>query len=80
VKYRRDEDVLAGFLSDCCTVQHGLEINFVDFFDAASKWWEENVSRQKKLTKTGLGRLLRGRFEKDDTRRPVVYLGVGLKT
>ena len=79
--YREDEDVIGGFLRDCCEEGPGLQVASGELWHSYQVWCEREGERP--LTRTALGRRLTQRgFSGDRVRRNGVLLriwrGLGL--
>lgn len=76
-EYRRDEDIIADFLDECCEVFAGAETGSTQLYNVFEAWWKINVShrvpKQKKF-----GTLMKKRYErvKDGTYK---YRGIIIK-
>jgi len=75
-EYRRDEDLMAHFIDECCYQNPDSETSAALLYDRFVEWWEDNVSR-KKLSKKKFGMMMGKKFKKakSGTYR---YFGVGL--
>lgn len=79
--YRTDMDTLGGFLSECCIVSEGCEVEAIDLYHRYKVWAEE--SGERKLAKNIFGQQLgeMGFGTKNDPKtRRVIRLGIGLNT
>lgn len=45
--YRREEDILADFIDECCIVDPDGEVNASDLYNKFTLWWEKNVNNKK---------------------------------
>lgn len=45
--YRREEDILADFIDECCVVSPDVEIGATDLYNRFVQWWEKNVNAKK---------------------------------
>ncbi|MCP4022277.1 MAG: DNA primase, partial [Desulfobacteraceae bacterium] len=74
--YRRDEDIVADFLDDCCVVRPECSVGASEIYDTFKEWWKANISN-KPPSQPKFGRWLKRRFESRKTPN-VKYFGVGL--
>ena len=63
-EYRRDEDLLADFLDECCEIDPQAETRASVLFDAYKRWFSENVSSKNSFSQKKFGNLMKDRFEK----------------
>lgn len=45
-EYRRDEDLLADWIDECCFQDPDIEDGATDLYSNFQTWWEENVSKR----------------------------------
>ena len=77
--YRRDEDLLADFIDECCNLGRYLEVGAKELYESFSIWFESNVSK-KILSQKKFGSLMRRKFEhKRGSTGRVVYQGLDLR-
>lgn len=74
--YRAEEDLIGHFLSSCCIITEIAETKAGDMYKAYRRWCEENG--HKPWNQTRFGTDMKGRFDSDESRRHVYYLGVRL--
>jgi putative DNA primase/helicase len=80
-EYRRDEDLLADFVDECCYVPDppdpGVWVGATEIYDVFCWWFSKTVSRKKSIPHKIFGKLMKSRFEsvKSGTYR---YNGVGI--
>jgi putative DNA primase/helicase len=77
-QYRRDEDILADFLEECCVMDLKAKVRARDIYDVFSRWYETNISK-KGMAQRKFGAILGTRFEKRKVGGIYVYDGIGLQ-
>ena len=75
--YRREEDLLADFLEECCFVDESAKVKARDIYDIFLKWYEKNISK-KGMAQKKFGRILGARFERRKSHGIFVYDGLGI--
>ena len=76
-EYRRDSDVLAGFLEEACDLGDDFETPASAFYATYKAWAERaGMTEREMLKATGFGRKVSERFRRVRTRGGAVYLGV----
>jgi len=75
-EYRRDEDVLADFLEECCHLDPGARESFSNLYQRFETWFAKNESKWVPSPKR-FGQLLKAKFKPDHSngRR---YIGIRL--
>lgn len=82
--YRRDEDLLALFVEDCCEVvpcdlaDPAARTNATELYDAFVRWFARNISRKKQFPQRKFGALAQKKFEKAKVGGKNWYYGVRL--
>lgn len=76
-EYKRDEDLLADFVDECCVVGPEYEVNATDLYKEFVEWWKEAIGRNAPAQKT-FGRLAGKRFEKQKRGGKYKYFGLAL--
>ncbi len=82
--YRRDEDLLALFVDDCCEVvacdlnDPSTRTNATDLYDAFVRWFARNISKKKQFPQRKFGTLAQKKFEKAKVGGKKWYYGVRL--
>ena len=73
---RRQDDLLADFVDECCVVGEGYSVGAAELYSAFEKWWIKSVSKTPMKQKK-FGTLMQKRFDriKSSTYK---YLGIGL--
>ncbi len=74
--YQEDEDVLGHFIDDSCFLGADKKVKAIDFYNAYTKWCEENG--HKAMNSTNFGRRMSLKFENERDRSGKYYFGVGL--
>ena len=78
-EYRTAEDIVAHFISDCCTIGTGEEVGGSTLYRSYKSWCEETGERP--MTQTMFGRRLTDRgLPKDPNTRPIIRLGISLRS
>jgi len=76
-KYRKDMDVLAAFIDECCVIRRTVSVSSKALYDEYVKWCEENA--EEPLTARVFGLRLKDKgFEQTRTSRFRGWLGIGL--
>lgn len=75
-QYRRDEDLLADFIEQCCLLDPYIEINATRLYAAFAEWFEENISK-KVISQKKFGRMMSKRFKREKV-GTYKYYGLGL--
>lgn len=75
-EYRRDEDILADFIDECCVTGEDMSANAKDLYEAFRKWFEENVGKRV-WSQIAFGRAMSKKFERRKS-GTYWYYGVGL--
>ena len=76
-EYRRDEDLMADFIDECCVVGPDYSVNATDFYKQFAEWWKDSIGRKPPAQKT-FGRLVGKKFDKQKSGGLYRYYGVGL--
>jgi len=76
-QYRRDEDLLADFIDECCLIEPGAKAKSSDLYGIFEKWYLANVGK-KVPSGTWFGKNLSHKFEKNKQSGCVFYHGIGL--
>lgn len=74
--YKRDEDLIADFVEECCVVGDEYKVGATAAYERFARWWEYNVSKKVPKMKA-FGTLFSKRFKKEKS-GSVTYVGVGL--
>ena len=75
--YRREEDLIGHFLSDCYVIEKNAEAPAGKTYTAYQKWCTE--MGHKPMSGTKFGTNLKERFDSYEDRRGVFYIGLGLR-
>lgn len=75
-EYRRDEDIIADFVEQCCIVGPEYHVNATKAYESFKEWWKLNVSTKVQSQKK-FGTLFKKRFKREKG-QTVEYFGVGL--
>lgn len=75
--YRRDEDLLGHFISECCLLSEAASVKAGQLYKAYQSWCEEMGHRP--ISGTRFGKEMKERFRWTD-RTYIFYLGIGLRT
>jgi putative DNA primase/helicase len=75
-RYRKEQDIVGTFLTDCCMVRQGAEAQATDLYRAYSTWCDDNGEQSisgtlfgRQMTERGLAKIKSG---------CVYYQGIGL--
>jgi len=77
-QYRRNEDLLADFVDECCLVEPGAKEKASSLYQRFTSWYEENIGK-KIPTGTWFGKSLSQKYEKSKSEGCVVYHGIALR-
>jgi putative DNA primase/helicase len=72
--YRREEDVLADWMDECCFVDPSVASNASTLYDNFKQWWEDNMGRKVPAQKT-FGRMMAKRFHREK-KGTFTYFGI----
>lgn len=75
--YRRDEDLLADYIDECCLIEPGAKAKSSDLYGQFEKWYLANVGK-KVPSGTWFGKNLAHKFDKNKQSGCVFYHGIGL--
>ena len=75
-EYRRDEYVLADFLSECCIIGESYAAGATELYSKFETWYEENISKRVPKQRW-FGKQMIRRFDKYKS-GTIFYSGVGL--
>jgi putative DNA primase/helicase len=76
-QYRREQDIVDLFLSECCVLQDQATVAASMLFEAYVAWGKANNLRNL-LTGTSFGKKISKRFPKIHTKKGAAYQGIGL--
>ncbi len=76
-EYKRDEDLIADFVEECCYVAPDAWVNATDIYNVFQEWWEENISKRVPSRKK-FGTWFSRKFKKEKYSGTIRYLGVGI--
>ena len=80
--YRRDEDLLALFIDDCCDLvatdlnDTTTRTSATELYDAFVRWFARNISKKKQFPQRKFGTLAQKKFEKAKVGGKIWYYGV----
>jgi putative DNA primase/helicase len=75
--YRKDEDLVGNFLSECCIEDENAEAPAGKLYTAYQKWCTEMGHKPMSGTKFGID--MKERFDSYGDRRGIFYMGLGLR-
>lgn len=75
-EYRRDEDILADFIEECCFMDITATVQASHIYDAFKEWFEENVSKRI-ISQKKFGKMMTKRFRREK-KGTYTYFGLGL--
>jgi len=76
-QYRRNEDLLADFIDECCLREPGIKEKSAVLYARFIEWYHANVGK-KEPSGTWFGKTLSQKYEKTKSEGCVVYHGIGL--
>jgi phage/plasmid-associated DNA primase len=76
-QYRREQDLVGLFLSECCVIQDQATVAASMLFETYVAWGKANNLRNL-LTGTSFGKKISKRFPKIHTKKGAAYQGIGL--
>lgn len=77
-QYRKDEDLLADFIDECCLVEPGAKEKSSALYTRFTEWYSENIGK-KVPTGTWFGKQLSHKFTKNKVGGCVTYHGLVLE-
>ncbi len=77
-KYRRNEDIMADFLDECCFKDPGADEKASALYNRFVSWYHDNIGKNEP-TGTWFGKQLGQKFEKSKQEGCIVYHGIILK-
>jgi putative DNA primase/helicase len=77
-QYRRDEDLLADFIDECCLREPGAKEKSSVLYNQFVEWYHANVGKKEK-SGTWFGKQLSQKYEKSKSEGCVTYHGIMLK-
>ena len=75
-QYRRDEDMVADFIDDCCITGQGLSVGATPLYKRFEIWWKANISNNIPKQKT-FGTWMNKKYEKIKY-QTMIYKGISL--
>jgi putative DNA primase/helicase len=78
-QYRRNEDLLADFIDECCLREPGAKAKSSVLYARFIDWYHDNVG-QKEPTGTWFGKQLSQKYDKDKSNGCVIYHGIALNS
>lgn len=72
--YRREEDVLADWIDECCFVDPAASSGASHLYDSFKEWWEDNMSKKVPSQKS-FGRWMAKRFHREK-KGTFTYFGI----
>jgi putative DNA primase/helicase len=77
-EYRKDEDLIAEFIEDCCMVGPHEKGQASEIFDQFARWFKDNISKKGNFSQRRFGKLLSKKFERSKSSGVVFYRGIDL--
>lgn len=77
-EYQKEEDLLAGFIEDCCMAEPQAKTKSKELYDAFYLWFEEQVGKRVPVQKT-FGKLMGKKFDRCKSGGLVCYAGIALR-
>lgn len=78
-EYRAENDLLADFLTERCTVLDGLSVRASVLFDTYTAWANTHVRAEDRMSRKAFGLKLKKQFHAHDDGRHVTYHGLGIR-
>lgn len=76
-EYRRNEDLIADFIDECCLIEPAAKEKSSKLYTRFVAWYNANIGK-KEPTGTWFGKQLSQKFEKNKSEGCVVYHGIAL--
>jgi putative DNA primase/helicase len=76
-QYRRNEDLLADFIDECCIREPGAKVRSSFLYARFTEWYHDNIGKSEP-SGTWFGKQLTQKFEKTKLEGCVTYLGIAL--
>lgn len=76
-KYRRNEDLLADFIDQCCTLDPGAKSKSSVLYNSFIVWYHENIGKDEP-SGTWFGTQLHQKFDREKSNGHNIYLGIKL--
>jgi len=76
-EYKRDEDLLADFIDECCVTGPEYEVQATELYKEFATWWKEAIGRHCPSQKS-FGALVGKKFEKAKRSGKYQYYGIAL--
>jgi putative DNA primase/helicase len=73
-EYRAENDILASFIDECCSLDGDFETTAKDLYAAYKEWAEINGYRP--LNVTNFGKKLKDKFDSYKSRKGIMYIGI----
>lgn len=77
--YRRNEDIIADFIEECCEISPEYEEKFSTIYTKYKVWYDDVSGGRKAITKKKLGQLLKDKFVDQRKHSGIFYLGLRIK-
>lgn len=77
-EYRRNEDLLADFIEECCVIEPGATETSAKLYNRFVGWYEQNIGK-KVWSGTKFGKNLSQKFNKHKSNGSNTYQGISLK-
>jgi len=76
-EYRRDEDIMADFMDECCILDETVEVGASNLYTVFEAWWKINVHKNPPKQKW-FGKIAGRRFERAKVSGTYRYYGIRL--
>lgn len=76
-EYKKDEDLLSGFIEECCYIDESAKVSSAQMKDAFEKWYKENVGN-KPPNWRWVGLRLKKKYASGKVEGRMWYRGIGL--
>jgi putative DNA primase/helicase len=77
-EYQKEEDLLAGFIEDCCETDPQYKTKSKELYDAFFLWFEEKAGKRVPVQKT-FGKLMGKKFDRCKSNGLACYAGIALR-
>ena len=78
--YRRDEDLLADYIDECCELQkeggEELRDTATNLYDGFCEWFKLNISAKKTISQKAFGKMMMEKFGRERKGGTYYYYGI----
>lgn len=83
-EYRKDEDMLADFIEECCILQQPGESDIrtpaSELYDAFCEWFKVNISSKKTVSQKAFGKMMLEKFQRERKGGIYYYYGISVSS